>query len=83
MPYPTLESVIFCGRKRRETESDEPFWQVVARQFTRIVAALPTGARRVPILGALVAATAIVGQIPVVTQDDDYDAILGAQVIGV
>ena len=32
---------------------------------------------------ALVAATAIVEQIPVVTQDDDYDAIPGVQVIRV
>jgi predicted nucleic acid-binding protein len=55
----------------------------VARQFARIVAALRTGRRRVPILDALVAATAIVEQIPVVTQDDDYDAIPGVQVIRV
>ena len=55
----------------------------VARQFARIVAALRTGGRRVPILDALVAATAIVEQIPVVTQDDDYDAIPGVQVIRV
>ena len=55
----------------------------VAREFARIVAALRTGGRRVPILDALVAATAIVEQIPVVTQDDDYDAIPGVQVIRV
>ena len=55
----------------------------VARQFARIVAALRSGGRRVPILDALVAATAIVEQIPVVTQDDDYDAIPGVQVIRV
>lgn len=55
----------------------------VARQFARIVAALRTGGRRVPMLDALVAATAIVEQIPVVTQDDDYDAIPGVQVIRV
>lgn len=55
----------------------------VARQFARIIAALRTGGRRVPILDALVAATAIVEQIPVVTQDDDYDAIPGVQVIRV
>ncbi len=55
----------------------------VARLFARIVAALRTGGRRVPILDALVAATAIVEQIPVVTQDDDYDAIPGVQVIRV
>ncbi len=55
----------------------------VAREFARIVAALRTGGHRVPILDALVAATAIVEQIPVVTQDDGYDAIPGVQVIRV
>ncbi|MDA8400203.1 MAG: PIN domain-containing protein [Actinomycetota bacterium] len=55
----------------------------VARQFARIVAALRTGGRRVPILDALVAATAIVEQIPVVTQDNDYEAIPGVEVIRV
>ncbi len=55
----------------------------VARQFARIVAALRAGGRRVPILDALVAATAIVAQIPVVTQDNDYEAIPGVEVIRV
>ena len=55
----------------------------VARQFARIVAALRAGGRRVPILDALVAATAIVEQIPVVTQDSDYAAIPGVEVIRV
>ncbi len=53
----------------------------VARQFARIVAALRADGRRIPILDALVAATALVEQIPVVTQDQDYDAIAGVQVI--
>ncbi len=55
----------------------------VARQFARIAAALRTAGRRVPILDALVAATAIVEQIPVVTQDNDYEAIPGVEVIRV
>jgi len=55
----------------------------VARQFARITAALRASRRRVPILDALVAATAIVEQIPVVTQDRDYDAIPGVDVIRV
>ena len=55
----------------------------VARQFARIVAALRTDGRRIPILDALVAATALVEQIPVVTQDQDYDAIPGVEVIRV
>ena len=55
----------------------------VARQFARIVAALRTDGRRIPILDTLVAATALVEQIPVVTQDQDYDAIPGVEVIQV
>ncbi|MDA8148894.1 MAG: PIN domain-containing protein [Actinomycetota bacterium] len=55
----------------------------VARQFARIVAALCADGRRVPILDALVAATAVVEQIPVVTQDADYSAIPGVEVIRV
>jgi hypothetical protein len=55
----------------------------VARQFARIVASLRAGGRRVPILDALVAATAIVEQIPVVTQDNDYEAIPGVEVVRV
>ena len=55
----------------------------VARRFARIVAALRARSRRVPILDALVAATAIVEQIPVVTRDNDYEAIPGVEVIRV
>lgn len=55
----------------------------VARQFARVVANLRAGGRRVPVLDALVAATAIVEQIPVVTQDNDYEAIPGVEVIRV
>jgi predicted nucleic acid-binding protein len=55
----------------------------VARQFARIVAALRANGRRAPIFDALVAATAIVEQIPVVTQDNDYEAIPGVEVIRV
>ena len=55
----------------------------VARQFARIVAALRASGRRVPVLDALVAATAIVERIPVVTQDNDYEAIPGVEVIRV
>ncbi len=39
--------------------------------------------RHIPILDALVAATAVVEQIPVVTQDRDYTSIPGVQVIRV
>ncbi len=55
----------------------------VARQFARIVAALRARGRRAPVLDALVAATAVVEQIPVVTQDNDYQFIPGVEVIRV
>ncbi len=55
----------------------------VARQFARTVAALRGIGRRIPVLDALVAATAIVEQIPVVTQDQDYEAIPDVEVIRV
>lgn len=55
----------------------------VAREFARIVAALRVGRRRVPVLDALLAATAMVEQIPIVTQDRDYDSIPGVEVIRV
>ncbi|HEY1734700.1 MAG TPA: PIN domain-containing protein [Acidimicrobiales bacterium] len=55
----------------------------VARQFARLVATLRADRRRVPVLAALVAATAIVERIPVVTQDRDYDTIPGVEVIRV
>ena len=55
----------------------------VARQFARIAAELRGRRRRVPVLDALVAATAAVEQMPVVTQDRDYDAIPGVEVIRV
>jgi predicted nucleic acid-binding protein len=55
----------------------------VARQFARIVALLRADGRRIPILDAIVAATALVERIPVVTQDQDYDAIPGVEVIRV
>lgn len=55
----------------------------VARQFARVVALLRADGRRIPILDAIVAATALVEQIPVVTQGQDYDAIPGVEVIRV
>ncbi len=60
-----------------------PVGAEVARQFARMVAALHASRRRVPVLDALVAATAVVEQIPVVTQDHDYGSIAGVEVIRV
>ena len=55
----------------------------VARAFARIVAELRTRRRRVPVLDALVAATAVAARMPVVTQDHDYEDIPGLEVIRV
>ena len=45
------------------------------------MASLRSHQRRIAILDALVAATAIVEQVPIVTQDRDYDTIPGVEVI--
>jgi predicted nucleic acid-binding protein len=66
----------------------------VARAFARIVAELHrraelkggelrTRRRRMPVLDALVAATAVVERIPIVTQDRDYEDIPDVEVIQV
>lgn len=55
----------------------------VARTFARIAADLRSRRRRLPIVDILVAATAIVEQVPIVTQDRDYDSISGLDVIRV
>ena len=55
----------------------------VARAFARLVADLRSRGRRVPVLDALIAATAMVEGVPVVTQDRDYDAMPGVSVIRV
>ena len=52
-------------------------------QFAQTVASLRSSGRRVPVLDALIAATAIVEQIPLVTQDRAYEAIPGIDVIWV
>jgi len=55
----------------------------VARAFARLVADLHRRGRRVPLLDALIAATAVVGDMPIVTQDRDYEAMPGVAVIHV
>lgn len=53
----------------------------VARRFGQVLASLRRRGRKTPVLDALIAATAMAQGIPVVTQDRDYDAIEGLQVI--
>lgn len=53
----------------------------VARRFGAVVADLRRRGRKVPVIDALIAATALAHDIPLVTQDRDYDAIEGLQVI--
>ncbi len=60
-----------------------PVTAEVARAFAHIAAHLRSRQWRIPILDALVAATAITEQIPVVTQDRDYEQISGVEVIRV
>jgi predicted nucleic acid-binding protein len=55
----------------------------VARAFAHIVADLRRRERKVPLLDALIAATAMAEEIPLVTQDRDYEAIAGLEVIRV
>jgi toxin FitB len=60
-----------------------PITAEVAREFAQIVADLRNRLQRVPILDALLAATAIVEEIPIVSRHGAYSPILGVQVIRV
>jgi len=55
----------------------------VAREFAQIVAVLRKDGKRVPVLDTLIAATAVAERIPVVTQDRDFDAIPGVEIVKV
>lgn len=55
----------------------------VARHFAQLVATLKRDGRRVPIVDALIAATAVTAEIAVVTQDNDYSAFRDLEVIRV
>jgi predicted nucleic acid-binding protein len=58
-----------------------PVDESVSDAWALLVSRLRTADRKVPINDSWIAATAIAQDIPVVTQDADYDAMPGVQVI--
>ncbi len=58
-----------------------PVDESVSDAWALLVSRLRTAGRKVPINDSWIAATAIAQDIPVVTQDADYDAMPGVQVI--
>lgn len=60
-----------------------PIDDAVAQVWAHLVADLRHRGRRVPINDTWIAATALAHSLPVVTQDSDYDAIEGLEVIRV
>jgi hypothetical protein len=55
--------------------------QPVADAWAALVASLRQDGERMPINDSWIAAAAIAHEMPVVTQDDDFDAVVGLQVI--
>jgi len=55
-----------------------PVSEAVISAFARLVHDCRTASRRPKILDALIAATAVEHGLPVITQDDDFDAIASA-----
>jgi predicted nucleic acid-binding protein len=60
-----------------------PVDEAAAHAWADLVGALRRAGRRAPVNDAWIAAIAISRQMPVVTQDDDYDAMPGVAVIRV
>lgn len=58
----------------------QPVDDAVGREFAEIVAAARREGRRLKILNALVAATARALEVPVYTQDSDFDGMAGVEV---
>lgn len=58
-----------------------PIDAAVARQFAHTASALKQEGRRIGLLDVMIAATAIVHDLPVVTQDSDFSLIPGLDVI--
>jgi predicted nucleic acid-binding protein len=67
----------------RATFQPIPIDDAVAHVWAHLVADLRNRGRRVPVNDAWIAATAMSRNLPVVTQDSDYDAIDGLRVIRV
>jgi predicted nucleic acid-binding protein len=74
-----LSTAIFVAK----TFQPIPIDDAVAQQWVELVARLRRKGRRVPLNDTWSAATALSRRLPVVTQDADYDAIEGLQVIRV
>jgi predicted nucleic acid-binding protein len=55
--------------------------EAVSDAWALLVSRLRTSGRKVPINDSWIAATAIAHQVPIVTQDSDYDAMPGIEVI--
>jgi len=53
----------------------------VARRFAEIVVDAKRGGRRVGVIDALIAATGAANDLPVFTQDSDFEGLVGVQVI--
>lgn len=58
-----------------------PVDDAVADAWALLVAALRKAGRKAPVNDSWIAATAIARRMPVATQDDDYDAMPGVEVI--
>ena len=55
--------------------------EAVSEAWALLVSRLRAEGRKVPVNGSWIAATAIAHQVPIVTQDSDYDAMPDVQVI--
>ncbi|HTZ15318.1 MAG TPA: type II toxin-antitoxin system VapC family toxin [Mycobacterium sp.] len=58
-----------------------PIDETVSESWALLVSQLRTAKRRIPINDSWIAATAVAHNIPIVTQDSDYDAMTGVEVL--
>ncbi len=68
---------------RAETLEPLPIDRQVAAAWAALLLALRDAGRRMPLNDSWIAATALAMDIPVVTQDDDYNDVPGLQVVRV